>query len=491
MLPGLIKAAIDSHDPRKIIELIPLIARTGEISRATIQTEIFNSYGKELNRNIFNQALRAECRKAAQEDRERTVQAVGSTWTANLIIQANGLPKPILANAITALQECPEWAGVLALNEFTSNVIIQQKPPLDIEWSARQPWGDQHDRLATEWLQRNHINVTVETAGQAVQTVAMGTVIHPVRDYLNSLNWDGESRIDRWVFRYLGVPQDDVRQYAAAVGKRFLVSAVARIFRPGCKADCAVILEGEQGIKKSTALKTLGGEWFTDEIAEFGSKDAGMQMRGVWIIELSELDSLNRSDVGRIKAFMSRTNDRFRPPYGKHVVELLRQCVFAGSVNNETYLRDTTGNRRFWPLKCGDIKIADLKRDRDQIWAEAVRCFKDGASWWLDDPELLAQAQSEQEARCQRDPWEDVIAKWIAERLIGHVVTVPEVLEHAIGKDQSLWHEADHVRVGKCLTAIGLQRKRNGSGERRWFYFIQDNAPISGTVPETTGTKAL
>ena len=196
-----------------------------------------------------------------------------------------------------------------------------------------QCWTDQEDRLTADWLQRNGILVDVSTAAQAAQTVAKDRSFHPVRNYLETVAWDGVQRLDRWLATYLGAEDTN---YTRAVGARWLISAVARIYRPGVKADCCLILEGPQGIKKSTALKTLAGAYFTDELADLGSKDSALQTRGVWIIELSELDTLSRSEVGRIKAFMSRTTDRFRPPYGKRLIESPRQCVFAGTVNHST-----------------------------------------------------------------------------------------------------------------------------------------------------------
>lgn len=155
--------------------------------------------------------------------------------------------------------------------------------------------------------------VDVHTAAQAAQTVAKDRSFHPIRSYLESRRWDGIERLDCWLSAYLGVADT---AYARAVGARWLISVIARIYRPGVKADCCLILEGPQGTRKSTALKTLAGPYFTDELADLGSKDSALQTRGVWIIELSELDTLSRSEVSRIKAFMSRTTDRFRPPYG-------------------------------------------------------------------------------------------------------------------------------------------------------------------------------
>jgi len=231
-------------------------------------------------------------------------------------------------------------------------------------------------------------------------------------------------RVDRWLTTYLGTAET---AYSRAVGSRWLISAVARIFRPGSKADCCLILEGPQGTRKSTALRTLAGEYFTDELADLGSKDAAMQTRGAWIIELSELDSLSHSEVARIKAFMSRTTDRFRPPYGMRLVEP-RQCVFAGTVNHSTYLRDETGGRRFWPVACGRIDVEALASDRNHLWAEAKARFEAGSVWCLETAELIQLASDQQVDRYETDPWEEVIAPWVETR---SSVSISEVLENA------------------------------------------------------------
>jgi len=237
--------------------------------------------------------------------------------------------------------------------------------------------------------------------------------------------------------------------YARAVGARWLISAVARIYQPGAKADCCLILEGPQGIRKSTALRTLAGEYFTDELADLNSKDAALQTRGVWIIELSELDTLARSEIAVIKAFMSRTSDRFRPPYGKRLIESPRQCVFAGTVNHHDYLKDDSGGRRFWPVQCGRIDVGQLERDRDQLWAEARAKYIGGALWWLETAELVEAAEQEQTERYEEDPWTEVIAEWAEVR---ETVALSEILENCLAKPRGAM-DAGGQEPGRTLFA--------------------------------------
>jgi predicted P-loop ATPase len=269
------------------------------------------------------------------------------------------------------------------------------------------------------------------------------------------------------------------------VGSRFLISAVARIYRPGCKADYALILEGRQGLGKSTALRVLfdGDDrgWFTDEIADIGSKDSAIQLRGAWIVELAELDAMKRADVSRLKAFISRTNDRYRPPYGRTVVDVPRQCVFAGSVNDDEYLRDSTGGRRFWPVKCADEKcdVRGLHQAREQIWAEAVARYRTpGTIWYLREEDLAAAAAEEQADRQQQHPWLERISAWLRDNpSTEDGVTVGTILSEALGKRTENWTDGDKVQVGKCmatLRALGWekgQKRVEGSIDREYRYF--------------------
>jgi len=304
-----------------------------------------------------------------------------------------------------------------------------------------------------------------------------------------------DAKMERWTSQYLGAAPTDLTH---AMGGLWLISAVARIFRPGVKADHMLILEGEQGARKSTALKILAGEeWFTDELPDLGSKDAAIHMQGVWIVEIAELDAIGRAEVSRIKAFLTRTTDRFRPPYGRHTVEIKRQCVFAGTVNPDTYLRDETGNRRFWPIRCGDIDVDGLARDRNQLWAEAVHRFKAGAIWWLEDMALLKAARDEQDKRYQSDAWDGLIDRWLTHEIsiTGDSyssfdpprresiprreplrdVSVGEILEEAIGIEPARWTRVDQMRVSGYLKKTGWERYRTAraGGEQRgreWRY---------------------
>ena len=391
-------------------------------------------------------------------------------WRANLIGSSrDDNPRAILANVITAFREAPEFKDVLAYSEFSMGVTCTRPTP----WGTTvAQWTDHEDRLTTNWLHHQGIYVSVEVAGQAVQTVAKDQTFHPVKAYLEPLEWDGIKRLDIWLNKYLGVASND---YTAAVGARWMISSVARIYDPGCKADCCLILEGAQGIKKSTALGVMGGEYFADEIADLGSKDASMQVRGAWIIEIAELDSMSRGEVSKIKAFMSRGTDRFRPPYGKRVIESPRQCVFAGSVNHTEYLRDATGGRRFWPVTCGEIDVDELRRDRDQLWAEAVVRYRAGDPWWLDTAELNRAAEQEQEDRFEGDPWDEMIAKWLP----GHEsVSIAQVLE-MIGKPKESWMPADKNRIGRSLRSMHWEMFKAGPRTAREWRFRPSRVHVS------------
>lgn len=433
----------------------------------------------------------AELRRRLNATGDLSHPTIRPAWSRRLRLDLSGQPERNEANVITALTSDEVFAGAIVFDAFRQEIVVRRSLPWDAAGGpATRPWSDGDDVRAAEWLQRRELNVTPMIVSRSVGAVAREITVHPVRDHLDALAWDGMPRIETWVCRYLGA---DDTPFNRSVGALWLISAVARIFSPGVKADHMLVLEGPQGARKSTALKILAGEeWFTDELPDLGSKDAAMHMQGVWIIEIAELDAIGKAEVSRIKAFLTRTTDRFRPPYGRYTVEVPRSCVFAGTVNPDTYLRDETGNRRFWPVRCGTIDIDALARDRDQLWAEAVARFRAGAIWWIEAPELIAAAKAEQDKRYQADVWGELIDQWITHEVrtltdgYGPArkeavlrpaplksVSMSEILDQVIGVEPGRWGRAEQMRVSSHLKKRGWERYReegNRDEQREWRY---------------------
>lgn len=308
--------------------------------------------------------------------------------------------------ACNILETEPAWAGVLAYDEFVGlNLLMQPIPGTTAPRSAftPRPLTDNDVTAAVRWFNRNgYSDATKNSTADALLLVASQAVISPVRHYLEALTWDGIPRAEHWLERYCGAEPSDLTN---KVGKAWLVSAVARALRPGCKADCALVLEGRQGAGKSSILRALAGEdWFHDGLRDMHGKDASAGLRGKWIIELPELSAMRRSDTEAVKAFLSRSEERYRPAYGRAEVVEPRRCIFAGTTNRSDYLTDDTGGRRFWPVLVGDVSLAALTRDRDQLWAEAVALYLAGERWWLDRTDEGAAAEVVS-SRAADDPW--------------------------------------------------------------------------------------
>ncbi|CAA7614806.1 VapE domain-containing protein [Magnetospirillum sp. SS-4] len=430
--------------------------------------------------------LRSELR------RSDSTQSARPAWFAQIRTSPDGTPERNEANVITALSNDEAFAGALIFDEFRQEIVVNRPLPWDDPHKATipRPWCEADDIRCAEWLQRRDINVSSQVVARTIGAIARDIRIHPVREYLSNLKWDGVPRLEAWAITYLGAA--DTR-LSRAFGSLWVLSAVARVMDPGAKADQVLILEGPQGAKKSTALRTLAGaDWFTDELAEIGSKDAAQQTRGVWIIEIAELDAIGRAETSRIKSFLSRSVDRYRPPYERYVIDVPRQCVFAGTVNPDTYLRDETGNRRFWPVRCGKIDIAALRRDRDQLWAEAMVWYANGVEWWIEDEETKRMAEDAQEERYQGDAWDGLIDRWLVydKERVNHGygayddwrdvevarsepltdLSIGEVLQNAIGIEPAKWTKSDQMRVGAYLKTRGWERYRNGTNRREWRY---------------------
>lgn len=312
-------------------------------------------------------------------------------------------------NAFQYFKTSPQWAGVVGFNEFTGGIEILRKPPAPVTEQPGEEIEDVFDTNATRWIERRSmVSWKTEIIHRTINVLARENPFHPVRAYLNGLPpWDGVPRLATWLEVYCGVdPGSDEKPnyFAQFAGRMFFISAVARIMQPGCQVDHMLVWEGKTGIGKSSAAKALvpNEKWFTDEIADFDSKDASQQVRGVWIIELPELDAWTRADAKTAKRFISKREERFRQPYGKRLTRFGRQCVFIGTTEKEDYGSETM--RRQWPVRCGVIDVEAIKRDRDQLWAETLAAYKAGERWHPEGAEV-GEATREQRKRYNEDVW--------------------------------------------------------------------------------------
>lgn len=337
-----------------------------------------------------------------------------------------------------------------------------------VEWEGK--------RLRDEHLTRIRLAIAntygVEYGAESTQAIVLETArqltYHPVVDYLRGLLWDNVPRIDGFLHTHLGAEDTELNR---AISRRWFISCVARAFGKGerpVKVDTVLILAGPQGAMKSTCFRLLASAaWFSDTALDLRSKDSFQQLRGTWLYELSELSSTRARDAETVKAFLSAPTDRYRPPYGRNVVESHRQCVFVGTTNEATFLNDPSGARRFHPVTVGTVDIERVKADRNMLWAEAREAYRRGETWWL-TREQDAQLHSAQEQYSQEDPWTVAIRRWLPSQTGG--VTVPEVLESAVEMPTEKWGKHHEMRVSGILTSLGFVRKRVriGEGKRVW-----------------------
>ena len=343
-------------------------------------------------------------------------------WAKHVIAsESTGQAKNIYANAKAAFRHDESWEGVILHDEFRHQTFVGRENVHGLPVGTQ--WRDSYDGVATEWLQRQGIYIAKSTVADAIQDVAAENGVNPLQDYLNGLQWDGESRIGRWLVEYCGA---DECEFTNAAGRLWMIGAVSRAMNPGGKFDNVLLLEGKQGVGKSTALQTLGGDFFTDDMPDLHNKDSKEAMRGAWIFELGELSAIRKQDSELIKGFLTRTTDRYRASYDRHTQEYPRTVAFCGTTNEDEYLRDTH-NRRFWPVRVNGIDLERMKADRDQLWAEAVAAYKAGEQWHMPD-DLIEHAEAAQASRRQIDMWEEYTMKYVTH--------TPKFLD---GDDDPVW----------------------------------------------------
>ncbi len=397
--------------------------------------------------------------------------ASAAAWFVDCQRDKQGQPLGNLANALLALRSDPTWRDVLAFDEMRRcNTVLRPVPgtyPADDDDQLPRPMRDADVSAGQEWLQLAGIaRLGKDTAHQAIDLFARERPFHPIREWLADLEWDSTPRLGSWLTDYLGV-EADADGYAVEIGRHFLTSMIARVMSPGCKADHMLVIEGDQGTLKSTACKILAGDaYFSDSMPpDVAGKDAALHLRGKWLIELSEMHALTKSETTALKAFLTRTTDIYRPPYGRLEVYEERQCVFIGTTNASEYLKDETGGRRFWPVKAGTIRPELLQRDRDQLFAEALAAYRQGETWWPDAEFERRVIRPHQTSRQMTDVWQSLVETYLEHE---SRVTVLQVAAEALTIKAEHVGTADQRRIASILTTAGWRRgPRLGTG--RWW----------------------
>jgi putative DNA primase/helicase len=369
-----------------------------------------------------------------------------SNWEDALVRKSPKDPalKACLANAAIIFASHPRWEGVLAYDEFRECLVTLGSPPWHASYTTAKPkpgiWQDEDTSCAVSWYQVEYsIEISAENIYRAAIMAGRQRSFHPVRQYLLQNQWDKVRRTDDLLPRYFGC---DDNVYTRTVGSKFLIAAVARIMRPGCKVDTMPILEGEQGGFKSTGFRFLAGdEWYCTITGDLISKDTLQAQNGKWICELDELGALLKTaSIEQVKGYMSRASDRYRAPYGRIPRDYPRSSVPIGSTNKDRYLTDETGARRFQPVRC--VRPADLmaiRRDRDQLWAETYARFAAGETWHVprDNEELNRVFREEADLRYQEHPWTERVERWLSDPMAPQRrtkgVTVSDILSDCIG----------------------------------------------------------
>lgn len=337
------------------------------------------------------------------------------SWTARLKVTKDGSVASTIENIVIILRNDPQLKGRIHYDEMSHAIIGSGLP-----WrESSGAWTDSDDSALRFYLERIYSLSGKDKIFDGVNIIAMENKRHPVREYLDGCQWDGIPRVERLLVDYLGARDT---AYTRAVTRKALVAAVARIYRPGCKFDYMLTFRGRQGIGKSTLIKKLGGEWYSDSFSTVQGKDSYEQILGVWLMEVGELAGMRKAEAEAIKLYLSKQADRFRPAYGRRTQEFPRQCIFFGTTNETTgILRDTTGNRRHWivdtPNKAALSVWDDLNEEEvRQIWGEAVEMFKAGEELFL-DAETEAEARQIQAAYEEENPKAGLISAYL-ERLL-------------------------------------------------------------------------
>jgi predicted P-loop ATPase len=420
----------------------------------------------------------------------------GRNLRSKLIQTSNGGIKGCRENVFTVMQHDERLIGAVGLDLF-SGLQIKRKP---LPWASESgEWTEADDFSLGVYMSQNH-SLLLAAIGDIERGVAQAARMHafnPVTDYMDrcAAEWDGQSRVATALSTYWGCEDSE---YLRLVATMFFTGMVVRGYRPGVKHDYAPVFEGGQGQGKSTALKVLAGDWFADTPFRMGEKDGFLAIQGVLLYEIAELEQFNRSEVTAVKAFMSSTVDRYREPYGRRMKNVPRRCAFSATTNEGEYFKDTTGNRRFWPVVTGRIDIAALERDRDQLFGEAVALWKAGVKWWPTPEQQRRLIDSQQEDREIPDVWHGRIYEYLQGLdsdgkpvIAGKInrVTARELLVKCLHYEMSKLGPArnETMRISAIMRKLGWIKDRETGGARERFYTRPEPLPAASSQGGSDG----
>lgn len=343
---------------------------------------------------------------AAQEDFEQVEEVISTEWLKKLEYTESGKLRSTISNFSLIIENEPLLKEKIAYNEFSNRAVVIGQLP----WRKKGnmgDWNDTDDSGLREFIEKYYGISSTAKCADALALSFEKHSFHPIKDYLESLTWDGVERVNTLFIDYLGAEDNS---YVRTVARKIIVAAVARVLVPGIKFDNMPVLAGPQGMGKSTIIKKLGKQWYSDSLTTVSGKEAYEQLQGVWILEMGEMMATKKADIEATKHFLSKTEDIYRVAYGRRTSRFPRQCVFIGTTNDREFLRDRTGNRRFWPIDVGinpntKSVFDDLTQyEIDQIWAEAVELWRAGEKLYL-------TGEEEKEAKRQQEEHSEESAK--------------------------------------------------------------------------------
>lgn len=390
-------------------------------------------------------------------------------WHAlGLSMNGRNLPDENEDNVVRVLSRADALRGRFWYDTFHHRMMTTWRVPAG---EAARPLSDADVSALTIWFQRRLElrRLKSKTVDEALRVVGWEHARSEPVDWMRSLAWDGVPRLETMLSTYFRAPDTE---YTRAAATNWLTSMVARVMRPGCQVQTMVVLEAGQGRGKSRGLRALGGAWFAEATESVQSKDFVIGLQGKLLVEIGEMDAFRGADITRIKQVISNDNDYYRGPYERRASDHPRQCVFVGTTNDDAYLHDHTGGRRFWPVQVGTVDVDALAEDRAQLFAEAVRRYDGGYAWWVMPREETIR---EQESRRQQDEWETLIREYVeydpdnggARRWqpLGSL-TVARVLKQVVKLPEGQWGQREQQRVARCLKAMGWTRKQVTGGAR-------------------------